>query len=122
MMKFMKLWRAFTIIGLVIWVLFTAILIPELLEAHRDGWYDSNAPMMVSFHEGGSAITYAEWYDVLVQVTLIMLFFILVCVVSLIYQHRVLRAGSLLPDGKWLLPVLTVLLHIGVVFLWFRGI
>ena len=65
--------------------------------------------------EPGILPGYKEIYEMLLHMFLLNLLNIFVCVVSLSYQSKVIAEQSLLPGGKWVRPVVVVVMH-GVSF------
>ena len=115
MIGFVKGWRGLTVLALIVWILSALVCGGFWIDGLLDGniWDDSN--LIQSFVEGGPYISYKEIYEMLLHMFLLNLLNIFVCVVSLSYQSKVIAEQSLLPGGKWIRPVVVVVMH-GVSF------
>ena len=115
MMRFLKTWRIFTVLAMALWFLAAALLGGFCLEGWLEGDFNRDDPLFQTFAEGGPNLSYADLFHSFFHVFLLSLLCLMTCAVSLIYQKHAIRAASWLPDGKWLLPALTAILHIASV-------
>ena len=115
MKRFLKIWRAVTVIATAFWFLTAALTGGTCLDGWIEGNFNRDDPMFETFAEGGPYLSYADLYHSFFHVFLLSLLCLVTCAVSLVYQKNAIRTASWFPDGKRLLTVLTVFLHIASV-------